>query len=115
MLVICYKKCGTCRKLEKTLNEKNISYDYRHIDQDNPSVEELKDWHEKTGLDIKRFFNTSGKIYREEKLKDKLPSMSLEEKYDLLARDGLLVKRPIILDQDEVYIGPDAVKYVDGM
>ncbi len=115
MLVICYKKCGTCRKLEKILNEKNIAYDYRHIDQENPSKEEIKKWHDLSGLDIKRFFNTSGGVYREENLKDKLPNMTLEEKYNILSTNGMLVKRPIILDQDKVYVGPDAVKFAESL
>ncbi|MDO5037665.1 MAG: Spx/MgsR family RNA polymerase-binding regulatory protein [Tissierellia bacterium] len=115
MLFICYKKCSTCQKVEKILQEKEVAYDYRKIDQDNPTAQELKAWHEKSGLDIKKFFNTSGRIYREKNLKDKLETMSLEEKYDLLATDGMLVKRPIILEGDQVYVGPLAKKYVEGL
>lgn len=115
MKLICYKRCTTCRNVEKTLQEKGIDYDYREIDKENPQADELKDWHERSGLDIKKFFNTSGKIYREEKLKDKLPDMSLEEKYDLLATDGMLVKRPIILVDDEVYVGPGARDYAENL
>lgn len=111
MIIICYKKCSTCSKLEKLLKEKNIEYSYRNIDIENPSLEELKEWHEKSGLDIKKFFNTSGLIYKDLKLKDKLPEMSLEEKYQLLSTNGLLVKRPIMLVDDRVLVGPLAVKY----
>lgn len=115
MLLICYKNCNTCRKVEKTLKEKNIEYDYRYIDKDNPTTDELKKWHEASGLDIKKFFNTSGSIYREKNLKDKLKDMSLEEKYDILSTDGMLVKRPIILKEKEVYVGPEAVKFVESL
>lgn len=111
--LICYKKCSTCRQVEKLMEEKNLAYDYRHIDKENPSYEELKDWHEKSGLDIKRFFNTSGKIYREKNLKEKLKEMTLEEKYELLSQDGMLVKRPILIEEDRVYIGPDVKKYLE--
>lgn len=95
------------------MEEKQLDYDYRHIDKDNPSYEELKTWHEKSGLDIKRFFNTSGKIYREKNLKDALKDMTLEEKYELLSQDGMLVKRPILIEEDRVYIGPDVKKYLE--
>ena len=95
------------------MEEKNLAYDYRHIDKENPSYEELKDWHEKSGLDIKRFFNTSGKIYREKNLKEKLKEMTLEEKYELLSQDGMLVKRPILIEEDRVYIGPDVKEYLE--
>ena len=111
MQIICYKKCGTCRKLEKNLQIANIDYEYREIDIENPQVDEIRLWHEKSKLDIKHFFNSSGKIYRELNLKDKLKSMSLEDKYTLLASNGMLVKRPIILYDDEFYIGPVAVKF----
>lgn len=113
MIIICYKKCSTCSKLEKLLKEKNIEYSYRNIDTENPSLDELKEWHVKSGLDIKKFFNTSGLIYKDLKLKDKLPNMSLEEKYQLLSTNGLLVKRPIMLVDDQVFIGPLVVKYAE--
>ncbi|WP_099951389.1 Spx/MgsR family RNA polymerase-binding regulatory protein [Ezakiella peruensis] len=114
MKLICYKKCTTCRGVEKMLEEKKIKYDYRDIKEDNPSAKELKDWHKKSGLDIKRFFNTSGQIYRNEGLKDKLPDMTDKEKYDLLATDGMLVKRPILItDDEEIYVGPDVKKYIE--
>ena len=113
MKIICYKKCSTCNKVENLLIEKNIEYEYRNIDSDNPSREELKEWHEASGLDIKRFFNTSGKIYRENNLKEKLNDMTLDEKYDLLSTDGMLVKRPILLVDDRVIVGPDVKKYIE--
>ena len=114
MRLICYKKCTTCKGVEKMLEEKGISYDYRDIKEDNPKASELKTWHEKTGLPIKRFFNTSGKIYRENNLKDKINDMSLQEAYDLLSTDGMLVKRPILFTDDgEIFIGADVKKYIE--
>ena len=114
MKLICYKKCTTCKGVEKMLEEKGISYDYRDIKEDNPKASELKTWHEKTGLPIKRFFNTSGKIYRENNLKDKVNDMSLDEAYDLLSTDGMLVKRPILFTDDgEIFIGADVKKYIE--
>ncbi len=96
------------------LDDKNISYELRDIKDDNPTRDELKSWHEKTDYDIKRFFNTSGKIYREENLKDKLKEMTLDEKYDLLATDGMIVKRPILFTDDgKILVGPDVKKYVE--
>lgn len=114
MKLICYKRCTTCKGVEKMLEEKNISYEYRDIKEDNPTASELKEWHEKTGLPIKRFFNTSGKIYREENIKDKLPDLSNDEAYELLSKDGMLVKRPILFTDDgEIYVGPDVKKYIE--
>lgn len=114
MKLICYKRCTTCKGVEKMLGEKNISYDYRDIKEDNPTAAELKEWHEKTGLPIKRFFNTSGKIYREENIKDKLPNLTNDQAYELLAKDGMLVKRPILFTDDgEIYVGPDVKKYIE--
>lgn len=115
MLLICYKKCTTCRKLEKILQEKNVEYEYRQIDQENPTAEELKVWHKKTDLDIIKFFNTRGKIYRELNLKEKLPQMSLEEKYEILATDGMLVKRPILLNDEQVYVGPEVTEFIENI
>ena len=98
------------------LDEKNISYELRDIKEENPSRDELKSWHERTDYDIKKFFNTSGKIYRENNLKDKLKEMSLDEKYDLLATDGMLVKRPIMFTDDgEILVGPDVKKYIESL
>lgn len=104
-LFVCYPKCTTCKKAEKWLQENGLDYEMRDIKTDNPSKEELKTWYEKSGLDIKRFFNTSGMIYREMQLKDKLPDMSEEEKLELLATDGMLVKRPILVTEDQVLVG----------
>ena len=100
MLFLEYPKCSTCKKAKKWLDEQGISYEDRHIIEDNPTVEELKDWHERSG-----FFNTSGMKYRELGLKDKLPEMSEEEQYELLATDGMLVKRPLVVGDDFVLIG----------
>ena len=105
MLFIYYPKCSTCKKAKKWLDEQGISYEDRHIIEDNPTVKELKDWHERSGLPLKRFFNTSGMKYRELGLKDKLPEMSEEEQYELLATDGMLVKRPLVVGDDFVLIG----------
>lgn len=104
-LFVEYPKCSTCQKAKKWLEEHNISFMDRHIKEQNPTKEELKAWHEKSGMDIKRFFNTSGMVYKELKLKDKLKDMSLEEKYELLATDGMLVKRPILVTEKGVSTG----------
>ena len=105
MLFIEYPKCTTCKKAKKWLDEQNVAYTDRHIKEENPTVEELKEWHKKSGLPLKRFFNTSGNLYKELKLKDKLPEMSEEEQYELLASDGMLVKRPILVTEDAVTTG----------
>src|SRR5699024_10089018 len=96
MLFVCYPKCSTCMKAKKWLEEKGMVYELRDIKTDNPTAEELKEWHRKSGLPLKRFFNTSGNLYKEMKLKDRLPDMDEEEQFDLLASDGMLVKRPIL-------------------
>lgn len=105
MLFVCYPKCSTCMKAKKWLEEKGMAYELRDIKADNPTAEELKEWHEKSGLPLKRFFNTSGNLYKEMKLKDRLPSMSEEEQFALLATDGMLVKRPILVDGGKVLVG----------
>lgn len=105
MLLIQYPKCATCRKAKKWLDAHNIAYTERHIADENPSYEELKEWHEKSGLPLKKFFNTSGLLYKNMQLKDKLPAMDEEEQLRLLATDGMLVKRPIIVDVDRVLVG----------
>ena len=105
MLLLCYPRCGTCKKALKWLDDNGFEYEYRHIVEDNPSREELKDWYEKSGLPLKRFFNTSGLRYKELNLKDKIPQMTEEEIFDLLSTDGMLVKRPILIDGDRVLIG----------
>ena len=105
MLFVQYPKCSTCRKAKNWLDEHDIEYESRHIVEDNPKAEELQKWHEISGLPLKWFFNTSGMKYRELKLKDKLPDMDNQEKYDLLATDGMLVKRPIVVADDFVLVG----------
>ena len=102
---VCYSKCGTCRKAKKWLDEHNIAYEERDIREEKPSREELKCWYEKSGLPLKKFFNTSGLLYKEMKLKDRLPGMSEEEMLELLAFDGMLVKRPIWVDKEQVLVG----------
>lgn len=103
--VLCYKKCSTCQKALKWLDANGISYEERPIKEANPSQEELKEWYGKSGLPLKRFFNTSGNIYKDMSLKDKLPSMSEEEQLALLATDGMLVKRPLVVGDDFVLTG----------
>lgn len=95
--IVQYPKCSTCKKAVKYLQDNKVSFESRDIKEENPSVEELKKWHEKSGLPLKRFFNTSGLKYKELGLKDKLAEMSEEEQYQLLATDGMLVKRPILI------------------
>ncbi|EDP27187.1 arsenate reductase family protein [Coprococcus eutactus] len=105
MEFICYPKCSTCQKAKKWLDENKIEYMERHIVDDNPTYEELKKWYEKSGLPLKRFFNTSGMLYKEMKLKDKLPDMSEDEQLQLLATNGMLVKRPLVVAEDFVLTG----------
>lgn len=105
MLFICYPKCSTCMKAKKWLDENGLEYELRDIKADNPSEEELLAWHQKSGLPLKRFFNSSGNLYKEMKLKDRLPQMSEEEQYALLATDGMLVKRPLLVSDDSVLVG----------
>ncbi|MCX4375214.1 MAG: Spx/MgsR family RNA polymerase-binding regulatory protein [Lachnospiraceae bacterium] len=105
MIFLQYPKCTTCKKAKKWLDDHKITYEDRNIKEMNPSAEELKEWYSKSGLDIKKFFNTSGNLYKDMYLKDKLPDMQLEEKLTLLATDGMLVKRPIIVDGDLVLTG----------
>lgn len=105
LLFVEYPPCSTCRKAKKWLEEHEVAFEDRHIKENQPSEEELKQWHEKSGLPLRKFFNTSGKLYREMSLKDKLPAMSEEEQYALLATDGMLVKRPIVVKDDKVLVG----------
>ena len=107
MIFVCYPKCTTCRKAKKWLESNGIAFEERHIKENNPTIEELKDWHKKSGLPIKKFFNTSGQLYKELKLKDRLPTMSEDEQYSLLASDGMIVKRPILISDDFVLVGFD--------
>ena len=105
MLFLCYPKCSTCQKARKWLEEQGISFDERDIKLNNPTVEELRTWYARSGLPLKRFFNTSGMQYKAMGLKDKLPDMSEEEQLALLATDGMLVKRPLLVDEDFVLTG----------
>lgn len=104
-LFLEYPKCSTCQKAKKWLIEHNLSFEDRHIVEDNPSAEELAEWYHRSGLPLKRFFNTSGMKYKELKLKDRLPEMSDEEQLALLATDGMLVKRPLVVGTDFVLTG----------
>lgn len=105
LLFIQYPSCSTCKKAKKWLDENKVEYTDRPIKEQNPSADELKVWHKKSGLPLKKFFNTSGMLYREMELKDKLPSMSEEEQFLLLSSDGMLVKRPLLVGEDFVLIG----------
>ena len=105
MLFVCYPKCSTCQKAKKWLDERKIRYEDRHIVEKNPTQEELTLWVKKSGLPLKRFFNTSGMKYKELNLKEKLPGMWEEEQIALLATDGMLVKRPLIVAEDYVLTG----------
>ena len=105
MLFLCYPKCSTCQKAKAWLDERGISYELRDIKTDNPTAEELTLWYRKSGLPLKKFFNTSGLLYKSMALKDKLPGMSEEEMIKLLATDGMLVKRPLLVGEDFVLVG----------
>ena len=102
---ICYPKCGTCQKAKKWLEEKNLEYDYRDIKLDNPSLEELTQWYRASDLPLRKFFNTSGQLYKSMELKNKLPEMNEAEMLELLASDGMLVKRPLLIADDFVLVG----------
>lgn len=105
MEFICYPKCSTCQKAKKWLDENKIEYTGRHIVDDNPTYDELKKWYGRSGLPLKRFFNTSGMLYKEMKLKDKLPDMSEDEQLQLLATNGMLVKRPLVVAEGFMLTG----------
>lgn len=111
MLFLQYPPCSTCQKAKKWLEENGISYTDRHIKTENPSYEELKSWYEKSGLPLKKFFNTSGLVYKSLNLKEKLPKMTEEEQLRLLATDGMLVKRPLAVDGDTVLPGFQAEQW----
>lgn len=104
--ILCYPRCGTCKKAEKWLKENNIEYNYRPIHEENPTFEELKVWKEKSGLPINKWFNTSGKLYRENNIKDKVKTLSEDELLKILAENGMMVKRPVLLaDNGKVLVG----------
>jgi arsenate reductase len=105
MTFICYEKCGTCRKAKAWLEEKGVAYDLRPIKEHNPTAEELRSWIAVSGLGVRKFFNTSGLLYKELQLKDKLPGMTEDEMIDLLATNGMLVKRPLLIGEDFVLVG----------
>lgn len=105
MLVLVYRKCSTCVKALKWLEENQVQFEERAIVEENPTYEELKEWHQKSGLPLKKFFNTSGMLYKEMKLKDQLAEMSGEEQLKLLATNGMLVKRPFVVGDDFVLTG----------
>ena len=102
---ICYPKCTTCQKAKKWLDDNRVEYELRDIKLDNPKLNELTEWHKKSGLPLKKFFNTSGLLYKSLDLKNKLPSMSEDEMLKLLATDGMLVKRPLLIGDDFVLVG----------
>ena len=105
MLFVCYPKCTTCQKAKKWLTEKGISFEERDIKTENPTKEELEAWYKKSGLPLKRFFNTSGILQKEMKFKDRLPEMTEDEQLTLLSTDGMLVKRPILISDEQVLVG----------
>lgn len=113
--LICYRKCSTCKDVRKKMDALGLEYETREIDLENPSAEELEAWHEQSGLDIGRFFNTSGIKYRELGLSKKRKEMTEKEQYALLAEDGMLVKRPILFYKDAIYVGPDVKKFLDSL
>ncbi len=102
---ICYPQCATCQKAKKWLDDNKIEYNLRDINEDNPSFEELSSWYKTSGLPLKKFFNTSGLLYKSMGLKDKLSAMSEEEQLRLLATDGMLVKRPLLIGEDFLLVG----------
>ena len=102
---ICYPKCTTCQKAQKWLDDNKIEYEFRDIKPDNPTLDELKEWHKKSGLPLKKFFNTSGLLYKSLDLKNKLPTMTEDEMLNLLAGDGMLVKRPLLIGDSFVLVG----------
>ena len=105
MLFICYPKCSTCQRAQKYLDENNIKYELRDIKLNNPTYEELKKWYHNSNLELKRFFNTSGLLYKEYDLKNKIPNMTEDEQLKLLASNGMLVKRPILVSDDKILLG----------
>ncbi len=105
MTFLCYPKCSTCKKAQAWLNDNSISYELRDIKMENPTESELRQWHSRSGLPLKKFFNTSGLQYKAMQLKDKLPTMSEDEMFALLATDGMLVKRPMLITEEAVLVG----------
>ena len=112
MQFICYPKCSTCQKAKKWLDEQCVEYTERYIVENNPTYDELKEWYTKSGLPLKKFFNTSGLLCKEMNLKDKLPTMSEDEQLKLLATNGMLVKRPLVVKEDLVLVGFKEAEWV---
>ncbi len=115
MLFIEYPKCSTCQKAKKWLDENGVEYTDRHIVEQNPTCEELKEWHQKSGLPLKKFFNTSGLLYKDMNLKERLPEMSEEEQLKLLATNGMLVKRPLIVDGEKILVGFKEAQWAESL
>ena len=115
MIFIEYPKCSTCKKAKKWLDDHNIKYEDRHIIDNNPTFDELKEWYHKNNLDIKRFFNTSGMLYKEMNLKDKLPNMNEDEMLEILSTNGMLVKRPLIISNDVILTGFKEKEWEDNL
>lgn len=115
MLFNWYPGCTTCQKAKKWLDEQNLPYTARHIRDEKPSLEELTAWYRRSGLPLKRFFNTSGKLYAEYGLKDKLAAMSEDEQLALLASDGMLIKRPILVTEDQVLVGFKSAEWAEAL
>ncbi len=111
MLFVCYPKCSTCRKAKMWLDEHGVAYRLRDISEERPSAEELRQWQQLSGLPMRRFFNTSGLLYKSLALKDRLPRMSEEEQLSLLATDGMLVRRPLLIGEDRVLVGFRETEY----
>ena len=105
MVFLCYERCTTCKRAKAWLVDRGIAFTERPIKEENPSLEELRQWHQRSGLPLKKFFNTSGLLYKSMELKDKLPTMTEEEQLQLLATDGMLVKRPMLIMEDKVLVG----------
>lgn len=112
---LCYPKCTTCQKAKKWLDDNNIPYTQRHIVEQNPTADELKQWYDRSGLPLKRFFNTSGLMYKDLKLKDRLPVMTDEEQLELLSTNGMLVKRPMIVAPSKVLVGFKEQEWKDAL
>lgn len=115
MLFNWYPGCGTCQKAKKWLDEQALPYTVRHIRDEHPSLEELTEWYRRSGLPLKRFFNTSGKLYAQYALKDKLPHMTEEEQLALLASDGMLIKRPLLVTRDRVLVGFKPAEWAEAL
>ena len=113
MLFIEYPKCTTCQKAKKFLVDNGVTFTARHIKEENPTFDELKLWYEKSGLPLKKFFNTSGLLYKSMDLKNKLPNMSEEEQLKLLSTDGMLVKRPILITDNKILVGFRETEWLD--